>query len=194
MRGVPGTHDIQMGLETLDSLFAAGPSTLTPIPAFSKPLDERKPKSTWQVFKGKPDYIFFDAWCGGAKSVSEKDWKPPMNALELEEDPDGIWSKWSNKELAGDYQRLFDRFDLLVVIKVPNMDHIYQSRWLQEQTLAKTLTDPELQKKIMTREEVDRFVMHYERLTHYIQEEVPVFADIVIERDDRFNYCFSKVP
>ena len=117
-----------------------------------------------------------------------------MNALELEEDPDGIWSKWSNKELAGDYQRLFDRFDLLVVIKVPNMDHIYQSRWLQEQTLAKTLTDPELQKKIMTREEVDRFVMHYERLTHYIQEEVPVFADIVIERDDRFNYCFSKVP
>ena len=194
VRGVPGTHDIQLGLETLDSLLAAGPSTLTPVPAFSKPLDERKPKSTWQVFKGKPDYIFFDAWCGGAKPVSEKDWKPPMNALELEEDPDGIWSKWSNKELAGDYQRLFDRFDLLVVIKVPNMDHIYQSRWHQEQTLAKTLTDPKLQKKIMTREEVDRFVMHYERLTHYIQEEVPVFADIVIERDERFNYCFSKVP
>ena len=194
VRGVPGTHDIQMGLETLDSLFAAGPSTLTPVPAFSKPLDERKPKSTWQVFEGKPDYIFFDAWFGGAKPVSEKDWKPPINALELEEDPDGIWSKWSNKELAGDYQRLFDRFDLLVVIKVPNMDHIYQSRWLQEQTLAKTLTDPELQKKIMTREEVDRFVMHYERLTHYIQEEAPAFADIVIERDGRFNYCFSKVP
>ena len=194
VRGVPGTHDIQMGLETLDSLFAAGPSTLTPVPAFSKPLDERKPKSTWQVFEGKPDYIFFDAWFGGAKPVSEKDWKPPINALELEEDPDGIWSKWSNKELAGDYQRLFDRFDLLVVIKVPNMDHIYQSRWLQEQTLAKTLTDPELQKKIMTREEVDRFVMHYERLTHYIQEEAPDFADIVIERDGRFNYCFSKVP
>jgi len=194
VRGVPGTHDIQMGLETLDALFAAGPSTLTPIPAFSKLLGQCKPKSTWQVFKGRPDYIFFDAWCGGAKPLSEKDWKPPMNALELEEDPEGIWSKWSNKELAGDYQRLFDRFDLLVVIKVPNMDHIYQSRWLQEQTLAKTLTDPELQKKIMTREEVDRFVMHYERLTHYVQEEVPAFADIVIERDDRFNYCFSKVP
>jgi hypothetical protein len=46
----------------------------------------------------------------------------------------------------------------------------------------------------MTREEVDRFVMHYERLTHYVQEEVPAFADIVIERDERFNYCFSKVP
>ena len=194
VRGVPGTHDIHIGLKTLDSLFTAKPSTLTPIPAFSKPLDERKPKSTWQVFEGKPDYIFFDAWFGGAKPLSEKNWKPPINALELQEDPDGVWSKWSNRELAGDYQVLFGRFDLLITIKIPSMEHIFESRWLQEQTLAKTLIDPELQKKIMTREEVNRFVMHYERLTHYIQEEVPAFADIVIERDDRFNYCFSKVP
>ena len=194
VRGVPGTHDIHMGLKTLDSLFTATPSTLTPIPAFSKPLDERKPESAWQVYEGRPDYIFFDAWFGGAKPLPEQDWKPPMNALELEEDPEGIWSKWSNKELAGDYQRLFNRFDLLLMIKLPNMDDIYHSRWLQEQTLAKTLTDPELQKKIMTREEVDRFVMHYERLTHYVQEKIPAFADIVIERDERFNHCFSKVP
>ena len=31
------------------------------------------------------------------------------NNLEKEEDPDGVWSKWSNQELAGDYQDLFDR-------------------------------------------------------------------------------------
>ena len=194
VRGVPGTHDVQLGLDTLDALFTAKSNTLTPIPAFSKPLDQRESKVNWEVFKGRPDFIFFDAWCGGAKPVSEKDWQPPMNALELEEDPDGVWSKWSNKELAGGYQTLFDQFDLLVVIKVPNIDHVYQSRWLQEQTLAKTLTDSELKKKIMTREEVNRFVMHYERLTHYVQEKIPNFADIVIERDAIFNYCFSKVP
>ena len=194
VRGVPGTHDIQLGLDTLDGLYAAKQNTLTPIPAFSKSLDQRESKVNWEVFKGRPDFIFFDAWCGGAKPVSEKDWKPPMNDLELEEDPDGVWSKWSNKKLAGDYQTLFDRFDLLVVVKIPNIDHVYESRWLQEQTLDKTLTDPELKKKIMTREEVDRFVMHYERLTHYVQEKIPDFADIVIERDAKFNYCFSKVP
>ena len=194
VRGVPGTHDVQLGLYTLDALFTAESNTPTPIPAFSKPLDQREKKVKWKVFKGRPDFIFFDAWFGGAKPVSEKDWKPPMNDLELEEDPDGVWSKWSNKELAGDYQTLFDRFDLLVVIKVPNIDHIYESRWLQEQTLAKTISDPELKKKIMTREEVNRFVMHYERLTHYVQEKIPDFADIVIARDAEFNYCFSKVP
>ena len=120
-RGVPGTHDIHIGLKTLDSLFTAKPSTLTPIPAFSKPLDERKPKSTWEVFEGKPDYIFFDAWFGGAKPLSEKNWKTPINTLELKEDTDGVWSKLSNRELAGDYQVLFDRFDLLIIIKVTHM-------------------------------------------------------------------------
>ena len=194
VRGVPGTHDIPLGLKSLDSLFSARSSTLTPIPAFSKPLDERKPQSDWQVYEGRPDYIFFDAWFGGAKPLPEQDWKPPMNLLELEEDPDGLWSKWSNKELAGDYQRLFNRFDLLLIIKLPNIDDIYHSRWLQEQTLAKTLTDAELNKKIMTRKEVERFVMHYERLTHYVQEKIPDFADFVITRDAGFNYCFSKVP
>tara|TARA_B100001750_G_scaffold168765_1_gene137191 strand:+ start:338 stop:1279 length:942 start_codon:yes stop_codon:yes gene_type:complete len=194
VRGVPGTHDIPVGLKVLDSLFSARPSTLTPIPAFSKPLDERKPQSAWQVYEGRPDYIFFDAWFGGAKPLPGKDWKPPMNLLELKEDPDGLWSKWSNKELAGDYQRLFNRFDLLLMIKLPNMDDIYHSRWLQEQTLAKTLTDAELHKKIMTRKEVEHFVMHYERLTHYVQEKIPDIADFVITRDKRFNYRFSKVP
>ena len=64
-------------------------------------------------FFGKPNFIFFDAWCGGAKSISEEDWKPPMNDLEREEDPDGIWSKWSNQQLAGEYQELFSLFDFL---------------------------------------------------------------------------------
>jgi len=117
-----------------------------------------------------------------------------MNTLEKEKDPDGIWSKWSNRELAGDYQELFNRFDLLIMIKVPNMEHVYESRWLQETVLEKTIIDPELKKKIMTREEVYRFVMHYERLTRYILEEIPKFADIVIERDYVYNFSFTKIP
>ena len=194
VRGVPGTHDVKLGLDTLNSLVRAQPSTLTSIPSFSKPLDQHYPKETWREYKGKPDFIFFDAWCGGARPVSTENWKPPMNILEKEEDPKGIWSKWSNTELAGDYQILFERFDLLLMIKVPSMEHVYESRWLQEQTLAKTLKDPEIKKKIMNKQEVFRFVMHYERLTRYILEEMPSFADIVLERDKVFNFSFLKTP
>tara|TARA_B110000263_G_C15235225_1_gene476695 strand:- start:247 stop:1188 length:942 start_codon:yes stop_codon:yes gene_type:complete len=194
VRGVPGTHDVQMGLKVLESLCNASEETLTPIPSFSKPLDRHKPTEDWKVFQGRPDFIFFDGWCAGARPISEKEWKPPMNELEKEEDPNGVWSKWSNKELAGDYQDLFRRFDLLLMIKVPGIEYVYKSRWLQEQTLEKTLKDPELRDKIMTKEEVYRFVMHYERLTHYILEEMPSFSDMVLERDEEFNFSIIKTP
>ena len=194
VRGVPGTHDISMGLQLLNSLNEATEDTLTPIPAFSKPLDRHKPIEDWTVFKGKPDFIFFDAWCAGVQPISEENWKPPMNDLEKKEDPEGVWSKWSNRELAGDYQDLFNKFDLLLMIKVPSIEFVYESRWLQEQTLSKTLKDPLLLEKIMTKEEVFRFVMHYERLTHYILEEMPAFSDIVLERDKNFNFSYIKSP
>ena len=151
-------------------------------------------REEWPIYKGKPDFIFFDAWCGGAQPLPEKDWLPPLNQLEKEEDPDGIWSKWSNQELSKDYQIMFSLFDLLLMIKVPNMDFVYESRWLQEQTLAKTVKDKDLKDKIMTKEEVYRFVMHYERLTHYILEELPRLSDIVLARDGNFKFSISKTP
>lgn len=194
IRGVPGTHNIQLGLDTINSLSNASSYNLTPIPSFSKPLDEHEPRKNWLSYKGKPDFIFFDAWCGGARPISEENWEPPMNILEEEEDPDGIWSKWSNRELAGDYQELFGRFDVLLIIKVPSMKDVFESRWLQEKTLDKLTIDPDLKKRIMTKKQVYRFVMHYERLTRYILEEIPYFADIVLERDKKFNFSFTKFP
>ena len=74
------------------------------------------------------------------------------------------------------------------------MDFVYESRWIQEQTLAKTVKDKGLKDKIMTKEEVYRFVMHYERLTHYILEELPRFSDIVLARDGNFAFTISKTP
>ena len=193
-RGVPGTHDISMGLDLIEELSVADIDSITKIPSFCKPEDKHYPESDWPIYKGKPDFIFFDAWCGGAKPISEENWEGPMNDLEREEDLYGVWSKWSNRELAKDYQKLFDKFDLLLMIKVPSMDFVYRSRWIQEQTLAKTIKDPILKDKIMTREEVYRFVMHYERLTHYILEEIPKFSDIVLERDEQFLFSIAKAP
>ena len=194
VRGVPGTHDINMGLDLIEKLSCAEPNTVTRIPSFCKPEDQHYPKDKWPTYIGKPDFIFFDAWCGGARPLPEENWSPPYNKLEMEEDPNGIWSKWSNKELSKDYQTLFSMFDLLLMIKVPSMDFVYESRWIQEQTLAKTISDPALKDKIMTKEEVYRFVMHYERLTHYILEELPSFSDIVLSRDGEFKFSISKTP
>ena len=188
VRGVPGTHDVDLGLKTIEYLNNASYDTTTSIPVFSKPLDRHLPESEWVQFKGKPDFIFFDGWFCGAKPLSENNWLPPLNELEEKEDPDGVWSRWYNKELSGDYQKLFNSFDILLMIKVPNMEHIFESRWIQEKTLEKNITDPEMKKKIMTKEEIIHFVMHYERLTRYVLEEIPKFADIVLHRDKEFNF------
>ena len=42
--------------------------------------------------------------------------------------------------------------------------------------------------EIMTKDEIIHFVMHYERLTRYVLEEIPKFADIVIYRNEKFNF------
>ena len=194
VRGMPGTHDMSLGFDLLESLSKANNSSKTAIPAFNKPLDKHYPKNEWKVFRGKPDFIFFDAWCGGVKPISEDNWDPPINKLEEEMDPKGAWSKWSNQELSGDYQKFFSLIDLLILIRVPSMEHVFQSRWLQEQTLEKNTSNPEMLDKIMTQEEVYRFVMHYERLTRHILEDMPNYCDILIDRDESFNFRFTSIP
>ena len=194
VRGMPGTHDMSLGFDLLDSLSKANNSSKTAIPAFNKPLDKHYPKNEWKVFTGKPDFIFFDAWCGGVKPISEDNWDPPINKLEEEMDPKGVWSKWSNQELSGDYQKFFSLIDLLILIRVPSMEHVFQSRWLQEQTLEKNTSNPEMLDKIMTQEEVYRFVMHYERLTRHILKDMPNYCDILIDRDESFNFRFTSTP
>lgn len=194
VRGVPGTHDVDLGLNTISQLVNATEETRTPIPIFSKPNDERVPKENWNIYKGRPDIILFDAWCGGVPPERKDSWDGPINSLEESEDPNGIWWKWSNDALRGSYQELFSLFDILIMIKVPDIQTVFDSRWLQEQTLSKNLAGTKKEYKIMSRKEVDRFVMHYERLTLHILKEVPEIADIVIKRDRNFQFTYSKTP
>ena len=192
VRGVPGTHDIRLGNKTIDSLFRARSNTYTYIPSFSKILDMHHPKKDWRKYKGRPDFIFFDAWCGGAKPIPDNKWRPPLNKLEKEKDPDQVWARWSNNELAGDYQKLFDRFDKLVFIQVEKMENVYENRWLQEKNMSKGIKDEKLLKNIMNKDQIKNFVMHYERLTRHILDEMPNQADIVINREDKFKFFIKE--
>ena len=192
VRGVPGTHDIGLGNETINSLFEAKPNTYTYIPSFSKILDMHHPKKDWRKYKGRPNFIFFDAWCGGAKPIPNSKWRPPLNKLEKEKDPEQVWAKWSNNELAGDYQKLFNRFDKLIFIQVEKMKNVYENRWLQEKNMSKGIKDKKLLKNIMNKNQIKKFVMHYERLTRHILDEMPNQADIIITRKDKSNFFIKK--
>lgn len=180
-RGVPGTHDVRLGEETLDALLAAGEHSEVAIPLFDKSTDDRAPRSKWPRHRGPVDILLFEGWCVGARPWRNAD--VPVNELERREDPQGVWRGYINRQLAGPYRKLFARLDLLVMLKVPDMASVLRWRRLQEQKLRERSGGG------MDDSELVRFVQHYERITRNLLEEMPARADCVLELDRNHQVC-----
>lgn len=185
-RGVPGTHDVALGVETIKRLLAQKEGESTAIPAFDKAVDDRLPRSRWPRYHGPCDHVLFEGWCVGAVAEPAEALESPINALEREEDADGTWRRAVNDHLAGEYQALFGLMDALLMLRVEGMHRVFQWRRLQEHKLAESVgasgAAPS-KLRIMSDEEVERFIMHYERLTRHILAEMPRRADIVFDLD-----------
>jgi len=177
-RGVPGTHEVSLGKRTIQALKEAGEGDEVPIPAFDKGRDDRRPEDEWTKWKGKADLIIFEGWCVGAVPQPEEDLDEPVNELERREDPDGSWRRYVNERLAEEYSGLFASLDLLIMLRVPGMDSVFRWRLQQERQLSKE-KDRDLS-RVMDENALRRFIMHYERLTRHMLEEMPGRADIVL--------------
>lgn len=184
-RGVPGTHDVELGLATLNRLRAAAASDLTPLPAFDKASDDRRPAEDWPVFRGRPDILLFEGWCVGATPQPEAALRAPVNALERDEDADGRWRSYVNRQLESDYRRLFAELDRLIFLRVPGMDRVLEWRTLQEQKLAATTGAGQ---HLMDATALRRFVMHYERLTRHNLAELPARADVTLHLNEQHGF------
>ena len=62
-RGVPGTHEIQLGIDTINSLVSQK-NKETRIPIFSKKYDDRLSKSDWPIFFGTPNSLILNTASG----------------------------------------------------------------------------------------------------------------------------------
>jgi D-glycerate 3-kinase len=167
-RGVPGTHDILLGEGILDALQAGRPVTL---PRFDKASDDRSSETT--VIDHPVEVILLEGWCVGAVPQAAAALREPVNRLEAEEDPDGVWRREVNRRLATDYAELFGRLDMLVMLKVEGWDSVRANRKRQEDKLGPGPA-------VMDDAALDRFLAHYERLTRWQLDEMPGRADIVI--------------
>ncbi len=172
-RGVPGTHDIVFGNQIFDQVSAGRSLTL---PVFDKQDDDRVDSSRWQSHESL-DILILEGWCVGC--LPQDDAQEPINKLEQEEDPDGIWRSYVNICLQKEYAKFFSRLDSLIMLAVPSMEKIYEWRELQEEKLEKKQGG-----RGMSVEEVQRFIMHYERLTQWMLQEMPQRADILIPIGD----------
>ena len=178
-RGVPGTHNIPLALDTLRNL-DSGSRTL--LPRFDKATDNPFPTEQWPVIASSPDFIILEGWCVGATPQSQSELKPPINHLEEVEDPLGIWRSFLNTELAGDYQTLFAKIDYRIMLKAPSFDCVYQWRLEQEHKLAKKAAKNST--GVMSDEEVANFVQHYQRITEHALRQLPKESDTVFYLDE----------
>jgi D-glycerate 3-kinase len=171
-RGVPGTHDVALGEAIIDDLLAGRTAAL---PRFDKSIDDRAPVR--RMVAPPIEVVLLEGWCVGAVPQPAGDLQRPVNELERYEDAEGVWRREVNRRLATDYAQLFARPELLVMLQVESFDTVRVNRALQEQKLA--ASNPE-GTALMDEAALERFVMHYERLTRWMLEEMPGRADVVI--------------
>lgn len=174
-RGVPGTHDVALGLATIAALERGEAIAL---PRFDKAADDRAPRGEWPLAPAATRLLILEGWCLGARPQDEAALAEPVNALERDEDPHATWRCYANRALAGDYQRLFARIDLLALLAAPGFDSVFGWRRQQEDDL-RARSGPDAT-GVMSDADLRRFIQHYERLTRHVLAEMPERADVVV--------------
>ncbi len=179
-RGVPGTHDLSLLNNTIRKLKQKKFKTVS-IPKFDKSIDDRSQKYRWQKIKHKPHIIIFEGWCIGAIHQRNVELRKPLNQIEKEYDTDLKWRRTVNNLIKNQYKKLFDKIDKLVYLKVPHFNYILEWRWLQEQKMKLTSKN----KKTMSKSQVKKFIMFYERITKSMNKNYSKISDLTIFLDKK---------
>ncbi len=182
-RGVPGTHDVGLALDTINALKQEG---AVAIPRFDKAVDDRQQRELWPTVQTPVDVIVLDGWCLSVDAQSESALADPVNALEAKEDEDGVWRRYVNEAIRGDYEALYGLVDYLVMLKAPSFDMVFEWRQNQEDKLAAMISETGAAgHRIMTQKQLRRFIQHYERVTRHGLETLPQKADVVFQLNER---------
>jgi D-glycerate 3-kinase len=177
IRGVPGTHDINLILNFFKNMKSKKFKSLK-VPSFNKAEDDRSNKKNWQNIKERPDVIIFEGWCVGAKSVSANSLKKPINSMEITKDAEYVWRKYVNHQLKSKYKNLYSQLNSLIYLKAKNFSLLQKWRLKQEYKLR--LKNKKSKNKIMNKEDVFDFMQTYQRITENMFKTMPKFASIVM--------------
>lgn len=175
-RGVPGTHDINL-IKNFFYFIKRKSFKKTKLPKFDKSIDDRLKKKYWFNVKERPEIVILEGWCVGAQPQQNYLIKKPINILEKYEDQDLIWRKHVNEKLKREYKKLFAMIDCYIFMKIPNFNMVFKWRLLQENKLRKVLR---YKKKIMSYNEIKRFIMFYQRITLQMVRDLSKSASIVM--------------
>ena len=173
VRGVPGTHDLQLLQDTIKKL------ELKKFPVhlyfFDKLKDDRK-KNYKKIHEA--DLIIFEGWCVGAKPISQSYLKENINSLETNQDPKRIWRE--GRIIAREKTKIFNKFKDRVFLQ-QIIDILDPWRLKQEERLIHKKITKSLSIKIK------KFIQYFEKLTIWMNKEMPKKSNIVINLDVNYN-------
>ncbi len=188
-RGVPGTHDVDLALNLIEQLCAAGSNQQITLPRFDKSLDDCRPVTACEQIQGPIDIIILEGWFVGAKAQAGDELTQAINELEINEDSDGRWRAYVNHQLAGSYQSLFEKIHILLMLQAPGFEQILEWRSLQEEKLrALAVTNAS---GLMDRKAIKHFIQHFERLTRHCLRTLPDSADRVFQLNAEHRITLS---
>ncbi len=170
-RGVPCTHNLKLLIETVDKLKRNNFPVYIPI--FDKVTDNKK-KHNRKV--NKADLIILEGWCVGSKPIDPLYLKKNINDLEKINDPDMIWRTAYNQSLV-EYQKLFNKFNYYIFIKLPNWQYVINWKYKQELDLRSLRSDNHLKKKLFL------FIQYYEKLSKWMSFTSPDICNALITLD-----------
>ena len=189
IRGVPGTHDIDLMLKFFKKVKSNNFKNLV-IPKFNKAIDDRYKKSLWYKLKSKPDVIIFEGWCVGAKAQTNKQLKNPINPLERVYDKNIKWRSHVNSQLKTKYKILFKQLDGLLYLKAKNFNILRNWRLKQERKLwVQTKNKKNL--KIMSSGDVINFMQTYQRITQQMFKDGIKSSSIIMNLNS--NHQIEKI-
>lgn len=177
-RGVPGTHEIELLLSVLAALPQASDKLPVSYPRFDKGRDTRVAPSKWPKVIRPPKLVILEGWALGLRPQLQFALEEPVNSLERDEDPEGIWRHWVNKQLRA-YQPLWRKLDALIVLQAPNWEIVRKWRSEQEEELLARHAPLAMDADTMV-----RFLAHYERLSRHALATLAEQADTSVEYDD----------
>ena len=170
-RGVPGTHNLKLLYKTIDKLKKKRFPVYIPI--FDKLTDNKK---KYKRKINKADLIILEGWCVGSKPIEVKYLKKNVNNLEKSKDANLIWRTAYNNALV-DYQKLFNKFNYYIFIKLPNWKYVINWKYKQELGLRSVRSDNHLKNKLF------EFIQFYEKLSKWMSLSSPNFCDTLIKLD-----------
>ena len=176
-RGVPGTHDVGLALDIVESLRTLTEIEQLTLPAFDKAMDEPVTEEESIGVYGPVHLLLLEGWFLGAKPEPASALDSPVNNLERHHDPDKTWRSYVNTKLAEDYQSLFSMIDMLILLKAPSFEQVYEWRTLQEHKL---INSQKPGAATMTDDQLVEFIQHFERLTRHCLKTLPAQADVVL--------------